>query len=192
MLWWRCFIMMKVLFGHELDYTVWSVDSYFNAVYEPEWVTGSIVKEMIKDIDKSDIVDQCVYSPVLGQISPEKLSGGIKAMLLMTQNTEPEMYMNLTACGQNCAKWIARLSLEYNFTVVQTGVHLDFEDYPFDILCLNNMERTSDPERFIRLECDFAESFYDENKEKVWLECFMKEKGQYLDRLPSRVRGLSV
>lgn len=47
---------------------------YFKNIYESEWMESSLAKEMIKDIDKSDVVSsECIVSPVLGQIPPERL-----------------------------------------------------------------------------------------------------------------------
>ena len=39
---------------------------------------------MIKDVDKSTVLDaNAIENPVLGVISPEKLSAGVKELLLM-------------------------------------------------------------------------------------------------------------
>lgn len=171
--------MMKVLFGHELDYTLSYPDDYFDAQYEPEWLTEPLIKDMIRDVDKSDIVDQCIISPVLGQISPEKLSGGVKS-LIMIAHSEEGMYLNLTCLGQNCAKWLARLSLSYDFTVVQTGVHLSMRGYTFDAFCLNNLKRFNSFYDWSLYQSDFSTRYYDEGKEKLWLDKFMQEKGMYI------------
>lgn len=48
---------------------------------------------MIKDVDKSEVVsDECIISPVLGQIPPERLSGGVKTLLLILN--EPDKIFN--------------------------------------------------------------------------------------------------
>lgn len=55
---------------------------------------------------------QLVYflmqSPILGPIPPERLSGGVKT-LIMASHDNTRMY-NLTSCGDNCAKWVLKLA----------------------------------------------------------------------------------
>lgn len=59
---------------------------------------------MIKDVDDSDVLSgECIKSPVLGQIPPECLSGGVKTLLLMLN--EPDKIFNAFVCGDNCEKW---------------------------------------------------------------------------------------
>lgn len=59
---------------------------------------------MIKDVDDSDVLSrECIKSPVLGQIPPERLSGGVKTLLLMLN--EPDKIFNAFVCGDNCEKW---------------------------------------------------------------------------------------
>ena len=62
-------------------------------------------KKMIKDVDDSDVLSgECIMSPVFGQIPPERLSGGVKTLLLILN--EPDRIFNASTCGDNCAKWI--------------------------------------------------------------------------------------
>ena len=56
---------------------------YKNA-YEAEWFESDPARKIVKDIDNSDVLSgECINSPVLGQIPPERLSGGVKPLLLM-------------------------------------------------------------------------------------------------------------
>lgn len=42
--------------------------SYFDNVYEDEWIEDDFVKEMIKDVDKSTVISaHVIESPVLAQ-----------------------------------------------------------------------------------------------------------------------------
>ena len=60
--------MLNILFREderEIRYT----DSYFNNNYQDEWFEDDLVKQIIKDIDLSDVLNaQIVISPVLGAI----------------------------------------------------------------------------------------------------------------------------
>mgnify|MGYP002769844343 FL=1 len=70
--------MLNILFREderEIRYT----DSYFNNNYQDEWFEDDLVKQIIKDIDLSDVLNaQIVISPVLGAIPVTQISGGAK------------------------------------------------------------------------------------------------------------------
>lgn len=86
------------------------VDSYFNINFEPHWIDNDLAKQMILDVDKSEVqAPYCIMSPIFGQIPPEKISGGVKALLLMLQSDD-DVVVWATACGDNCAKWILEIS----------------------------------------------------------------------------------
>lgn len=71
---------------------------------------------MIKDIDKSDVLSgECINSPVLGQIPPERLSGGVKTLLLILN--EPDKIFNASTCGDNCAKWLLEIGRQKDVTI---------------------------------------------------------------------------
>ena len=88
----------------EIRYT----DSYFNNNYQDEWFEDDLVKQIIKDIDLSDVLNaQIVISPVLGAIPVTQISGGAKAVILMLKKSELLIHGN--SCGDNCAEWISRI-----------------------------------------------------------------------------------
>ena len=89
--------MLNLRFG-ATDDTIEDVSDLFDVELENQWLDDPMVREMIKDVDKSDvIVGRAVESPVLGMISPKELSGGVKALILMLFQPEYEYYG--TACG---------------------------------------------------------------------------------------------
>lgn len=62
----------------EIRYT----DSYFNNNYQDEWMEDEEVKQIIRDIDSSELLNpQIVISPVLGAIPVTQISGGAKAVV---------------------------------------------------------------------------------------------------------------
>ena len=68
----------------ETEHTLRGIDGYFNYNYEEEWFDNDLVKQMVKDVDKSDVISsECIKSPVLGQIPPMKLSGGVKVLIVL-------------------------------------------------------------------------------------------------------------
>ncbi len=58
--------------------------SYFDNVYEDEWIEDPFVKEMIQDVDSSTVISaHIIESPILGPITPKELSGGVKVLILI-------------------------------------------------------------------------------------------------------------
>lgn len=82
---------------------VFSPDTYFKYNYEDEWFNDNLVKTMVFDVDSSIVESShTINSPILGRIAPERLSGGVKALIIMYK--EPDLIVNASACGDNCAK----------------------------------------------------------------------------------------
>lgn len=122
--------MLTIRIG-ETEETIYYITGYFRNNYEDEWFSDPLVKEMVKDIDKSEVIGpHKIVSPVLGDITPERLSRGVKALILMYK--EPENEFSATACGDNCAKWIKKFGDEMDLTISLTHF-MDFGDN--DFLC---------------------------------------------------------
>ena len=82
--------MLNIYFG-DMPEAVYNTAVYFNYTYEDEWLTSDFAKEVIKKIDKSNVLGpHAIESPVLGVIPPENLSGGTKTLLLMAN--DPKRY----------------------------------------------------------------------------------------------------
>ena len=119
--------MLSVRFG-ATESTITDVDNYFDFEYEEEWLEDDLVKKMILDVDKSEVLDTgVVKSPVLGLIPPTEISGGVKALILMLK-TNDEIWA--TACGDNCAKWILKIA-ELKDITISLEHFLDFGDNNF-------------------------------------------------------------
>ena len=131
--------MLSIYFG---DYTgsnyIDNPDLYFDNTYEDEWLEDSISKEMVRDIDKSELVSpNLVISPVLGSISINRLSGGVKTLIQIAH--DPDHIYNASACGDNCAAWLLRIS-EGKDVLVRLGHLMHFEDTPLKIRIANTGE----------------------------------------------------
>lgn len=127
--------MLRIYFGDKPN-AIYNTSMFFANRYEGTWITDSMAKQMIKDIDKSDVVDaETIHSPVLGNIPPTKLSGGVKALLLMKHY--PGKVFNASNCGDNCAKWILKLAEEKDFTINLFHI-MDFGKVDFEIRILND------------------------------------------------------
>lgn len=127
--------MLKVLFGFDKN-CIRDIDLYFDNVYEDEWLEDTLVKKMILDVDQSEVKGkQLIISPVLGPIPPERLSGGVKALICMYKS---DAYIDLIVCGPNCEKWILEIAQNKDVIVGMSGYDLTFENMDIEAICLND------------------------------------------------------
>lgn len=126
--------MLHIFFG---DYpeAIYNTKVYFDNTYKDKWITRSISKEIIKDIDKSEVIDEkTIASPIFGNMSPKKLSGGTKTLLLI--DNDSKNVFNASTCGDNCAKWILKIAQKRK-VVINLRHLMDFGKGEFKIKVLN-------------------------------------------------------
>lgn len=93
-----------------------AIDMVFRGNYEDEWFDDPFVKEMVKNVDNSEVVSaNLIISPVLGPISYERLSGGVKVLIMLYKM--PEMEQCASNCGDNCLPDMVRISEMHDITV---------------------------------------------------------------------------
>ena len=138
--------MLSIHFG-EMDQVEYG-PSWFKYNYKPEWLNDAFVQKMIKDVDNSEYVDGLVInSPVLGPIPPERLSGGVKTLIMIYERTD--LIFDATSCGQNCAKWLLEIGKVKDVTV-NLEYLMTFDEYdPFEILCQNENRIITDSEDYL-------------------------------------------
>lgn len=117
--------MLKIYFGYD-ENAVLSVDTYFNNTYEDEWFDDAFVKKIVKVVDDSEVRDrQLIVSPVLGQIPPERLSGGAKALILLYETNN--FYTDLIVCGSNCEDLLLDIGEKKDVRCSLSGYDLSLE-----------------------------------------------------------------
>ncbi len=127
--------MLNVYFGDMPD-AIYNTALYFRNVYQDAWITDSMSREIILDVDKSTVVSaNLIESPVLGPISPVMLSGGVKTLLLIKH--DKKQVFNASTCGDNCAKWILQLA-EKRKLVINLHHVMDFGPDDFKIKVLKS------------------------------------------------------
>lgn len=127
--------MLNVYFG-DMPGAIFNTAVYFKNTYRDSWITNPLSVQMIKDVDKSDVVSESVIeSPVLGSITPLALSGGVKTLMLV--KFDKEHVFNASTCGDNCAKWLLKIA-ENRKVVINLHHVMDFGKGPFKIKVLNN------------------------------------------------------
>ncbi len=126
--------MLKVYFG-DMQEAIYNTSVYFKNDYEDEWIINPFVKEMIKDVDLSEVMYSGVIdSPVLGKIPPMKLSGGVKTLILV--KFEANVVFNASTCGDNCSKWLLKIAEDEDRTINLRHI-MNFGEGEFLIQVLN-------------------------------------------------------
>ena len=134
--------MLRIYYGELKDENyIFNPDVFFNNTYEDEWIVDPSVKQMIKDIDGSEVIGpRLIDSPYLGPIPTERLSGSVKTLILM--KFDPEHIFNASACGDDCAAWILKIakeaeSKEKKNLTIRLGYLMNFGEDDFEIEIAN-------------------------------------------------------
>lgn len=143
--------MLNVYFG-DMPGAIFNTAVYFKNTYRDSWITNPLSVQMIKDVDKSDVVSESVIeSPVLGSITPLALSGGVKTLMLV--KFDREHVFNASTCGDNCAKWLLKIA-EKRKVVINLHHVIDFGKGPFKIKVLNNGKTVSNMDELLTATVD--------------------------------------
>ena len=145
--------MLNVFFGNMPD-AVYNTAVFFKNDYEDEWILDPMVKDMIRDIDHSEVIDSGVIdSPVLGKIPPLSLSGGVKTLILI--RFEPQKIFNASTCGDNCSRWLLKIADEEDRTVNLRHI-MDFGDGEFEIRVLNTGDIVHNMKELVDIAIDYV------------------------------------
>ena len=126
--------MLSIFFG-EMQDAIYNPARYFKNSYTDDWIMDHLCKEMIRDVDKSEVIGpRVIDSPVLGGISPRELSGGVKTLIDIYK--EPDKIFNASACGDNCAKWLLVIGKMMDVTINLRHI-MDFGREQFEIRIVN-------------------------------------------------------
>ena len=126
--------MLNIYFG-DMPESIYNTNVYFNNTYKDRWITTPFSKEVIKAVDQSEVIDEkTILSPVFGNMSPKKLSGGVKTILLIAY--DKTKIFNASTCGDNCAAWILKMA-EKKKIVINLRHLMDFGKGEFKIKVLN-------------------------------------------------------
>ncbi|MCI8732690.1 MAG: DUF4869 domain-containing protein [Lachnospiraceae bacterium] len=126
--------MLNIYFG-EMSKAIYNTSVYFNNTYKDSWITEPLTKDIIKAVDNSDVIDEkTILSPIFGNMSPKKLSGGVKTLLLIS--FDRKNVFNASTCGDNCAEWILKIAKDRK-VVINLHHLMDFGPEPFKAKILN-------------------------------------------------------
>ena len=137
-------ILLNVFFG-DMPEAIYNTSVYFKNQYKEKWITDELSVEMIKSVDRSEVLDaNAIKSPVLGIISPVGLSGGVKTLILIANDRKH--IFNASTCGDNCAKWILKIAEDRDVTINLRHI-MDFGKKKFKIRILLSLRHISEPTR---------------------------------------------
>ena len=126
--------MLNVYFGDMPD-AIYNTNIYFNNTYKDSWITKPLSREIIQAVDHSEFIDEkTIASPVFGNMSTKKLSGGVKTLLLIAY--DKTNVFNASTCGDNCAEWILRIADDKK-VIINLRHLMDFGKGEFKIRVLN-------------------------------------------------------
>ena len=146
--------MLSVYLG-ELEQVIYHPPTYFDNQYEDEWITDPLSVEMIRDVDKSEVVSaHLIESPVLGPVSVKEISGGVKTLILMAFDQSGKIF-NASACGNNCAKWILKIGSKKDLTINLRHI-MDFGEGEFEIKILNTNEIVHNMKQFVKVAGEYV------------------------------------
>ena len=127
--------MLNIYFG-DMPEAIYDTSTFFKHSYKDKWITDPLSVEMIRDVDKSDVIgSSLIQSPVLGPISPYQLSGGVKTLILI--HKDAGRVFNASKCGDNCAKWLLKMA-EKKKKVINLRHIMNFGQGDFKIKIINN------------------------------------------------------
>lgn len=107
----------------------------FKHLLMSEWFDSDLVKQMVKDIDKTEVINcNTLQSPIFGQIPPERLSTGVKGLIMMScDDTARSYYFISSRYGQNCFKWIFYISTLFDIKLMGNSFfYVPINDLPTD------------------------------------------------------------
>ena len=131
--------MLNIYFGdlpeEEKSKYIYNTAVYFKNTYKDKWITDPLTVEMIRDVDKSEVISATqINSPIFGTMSPVQLSGGVKTLILVANDSKH--IFNASTCGDNCAKWLLEIAKDKKI-VINLRHLMDFGNGEFKIKVLN-------------------------------------------------------
>lgn len=144
--------MLSIYFGN-YDDAVYDTNTYFNNTYKDYWITKDLSMQIIKDIDKSDVIDgHSIKSPIFNIMGPKQLSGGAKTLILIA-NDHSKIF-NASTCGDNCAKWLLKIADGKSVTINLRHI-MNFGNKEFKIRIKNTNKIVKNMEELIKEVGDF-------------------------------------
>ncbi len=152
--------MLRIYFGSLPD-EIYNTGMYYDNQYDKSWVTDDLAREIIRDIDSSEVIGpDLIQNDIFGTFPSTELSGGVKTLLLI--KNKPHKVFNITNCGDNCAKYLLRLAENRDIKVTLHHA-MDFgTDFSVKVINEGKRKVISDPIEFLMLAHHYLKEVQDE------------------------------
>lgn len=146
--------MLHIFFGDMPD-VIYNTSVYFKNTYQDNWITSDFGRNIISDVDKSNVISASVIkSPALScAITPRQLSGGVQTLFLI--QFDKKHIFNASTCGDECAKWILKIA-ENQDVVINLRHLMDFGKGNFRIKVLNTNKIVKNMAELIEQGAEFV------------------------------------
>ncbi len=125
------------------------VSNFFDNDFEPEWFQDEFVRRILKEIDNSVVAGEGlgvnIYNETLGNIPPQNLSSGCKALILLYEYGE-DIKINGDRLGDNCIGLLLEIAETKDITI-SLG-HIPPFPEKFHAVIVNNGKRISKRKEF--------------------------------------------
>lgn len=130
--------MLSIIFGYPHN-AVMSVDDCLGKEIPFSFIQSDFAKRVIKEIDKSEVMDNgMINSSALGIIPPSVLSGGAKALFMLHELEDIIMPINFM--GDNCLVFLKEI-LEFKSITICMGYLNDLFDYGINEMFIVNSNK---------------------------------------------------
>ena len=125
--------MLNLYIGDK-DESLYTPAIYFDNHFTNDWMNDPFTSKVVKAIDKSEVIGDCVIKSPTGLIPPQYLSDGTKTLILLNA-TDSNRFVNINFCGRNCANFILEIAGKKDLYC--TIEYPMFFKEPFEIKILN-------------------------------------------------------
>lgn len=148
--------MLKVYFGNDKQ-SLLKLPAYFDYSFVDSWIDNPLSKEIIKGVDKSDVLyAHVIESPILGPITPRELSGGAKSLILLAFDpTLKNTWIDGVNFGDNTVPYLLKVADQLDYDILlELGFLLQFPTgIEFTVEILNS-------HRIVHNEAEYMEEYF--------------------------------
>lgn len=128
----------------------------FDIKCSTEWFKNSEVLRVIKEIDNSDYMFEDFFmNPVFGSFKSDKLSGGVKTVLLAYLNQTDGYVLPLSWLGENCYPVLGSLDIKHDVVFAGNAIpqfvdfHCKFVSRKSGRVYSNNLEYIEEFQKYV-------------------------------------------
>lgn len=146
----------------------------------PEYLETEFAKRAVKEIDNTDLVSPYnAISPVLGSISTERLSGGVKTLIMLYSIRD--MTTSGSLMGGNCYRLLFEISRDLDIYLRTTSIFGVITDMDMCGFCVNTGEYVNNSNQYKRLNALHSKDEFDYTNPlcKMWAD---RTLGGYLKK----------